>query len=256
MSSPIKGKVHIHLTENESTELDDKGGVKNIGCTGLLSVKNPSTDHRLWNLKMNLDQTPLTNLPKSSQRQTLESGSLWDFQYKVDPIKDPILKLTEIFNTSRERHDINNHFYLNVSDQVSITLTLKNVSDRDIQSIVLQKQIPQYLKELSIEGSSLGTPELDIENKYLTWRIPLLAIEETATLIVVGRADIKDSLVKSGNPVEVTYESDMNSRSKVKPKVEALTDSMSGVEQEEDDTKPGWWNCTVEFDNNSDFELT
>jgi len=50
LSEDAKGKVLVGLVETETTVLDDLGNVKEIKDEGVLTVKNPSESHRLWNL--------------------------------------------------------------------------------------------------------------------------------------------------------------------------------------------------------------
>jgi hypothetical protein len=97
---------------------------------------------------------------------------------------------------------------------------------------------------------------LNLETKVLDWSIDTIPADETAVLVIVGTTDVKNSESKSGNVVDVTYEAYGVQQSAVVPSIESITDTMTGIDQEEDETKPGWWKCAVEFENESDFEVT
>lgn len=248
--------MNIQITETEITDLDDVGIVKAIKNSGVMKVINPSPDHRLWNLKLNLAGTDFTSLKKEAAKETLEPSKEWEFLYDISNTKAPILKLSEVFDTSKNAEGVNHNYTVGNADESTILITLENVSPKPIQNIILTKQIPDYLKSVRIMGNDAGKVDLNLETKALKWEIASLDPTMKVSVKVVGNAEIKDQAIKSGNPIEVTYESDMNQRSAVVPSILTLTDTMSGVEQEEDDNKPGWWNCVVEFSNESDLELT
>jgi hypothetical protein len=257
MSDYESGKIVLEITENEDSQLDDKSEVKSIEGKGLLKVINPSGENRLWNLKLSVDKADFTNLKKEESKEALESKQTWEFPYEISNLKDPILKFTEIIDTSKNEGGINHNFVLKAKDdESSITLILANVSSKPIQNIILKKNIPGYLKELKVEKSTAGDPQLDLDSKELVWKISSLAESSECQLIIVGKPIMDDSTIKSGNSVDITYESVENSRSNIIPSIDALTNTMSGVDKEEDDDKPGGWNCEVEIDNESDFELT
>ena len=259
MAEENKGKIILDVTETEVTELDDKNNVNSIEGTGMLKVINQSEEHRLWNLNLKCDkisEAVSTTLNEASAKESLEPKNSWDFDYKLISMKEPILKLTETFDTSKNEGGVNNNFVLKAPDASIITFVLENKTSKSIQKIVLKKQLPAYLKGLTVGKCSSGSPDLNLDEKTIAWSIPSIPAGEDASLEIEGRCEIDDSAVKSGNAVDITYESDMNTRSGVEPSIEALTDTMTGVDQEEDDSKPGWWNCEIEFENESDFEVT
>src|SRR6056297_2919486 len=84
----------------------------------------------------------------------------------------------------------------------------------------------------------------------------VLKPKEVKEIVIQGEPQIKDSEIKSGNTLEGFYTSSMNQRSSISPSIEALTDTMTGIDKEEDSSQPGKWNCEVEFENESDFDIT
>jgi len=257
MSEEKKEKIIVDIEEHESTKIDGKNNIVEISGKGTLSVKNPSQESRLWNLDLKIDDLDFTNLPAEESNEALEPGSSWDFDYEVENLKEPILQLKEVFDTSKDEEGVNQNFVKLIGkDPASINITLTNVSEKSIQDIELKKVVPAYLTNVKILKTAPGEANFDMDSKNLIWNIKKLGAEKTAELLVEGIPEIKDSSIKSGNEVDVTYTSDMNQRSKIQPSIEALTDTMTGIDKEEDDSKPGWWNCEIEFENESDFEVT
>ncbi len=249
-----KGKVVIDVHEYEDTVLTPSGDVKEIKSKGEIFVINQSSSHRLWDLKLNIGNKDFSNLKGSYAISSIEPGQKWKQDYSFSNVAQPILKLTEIIDTSAKNEDVNTNFAKGMSDICSIKLILENASDKAIQNVALVKEIPEYLKELKIVYTSDGNPALN--GRKLEWNIASLEPEQVSSITIEGRTEVVDSAIKSGNPIEVSYESVMALRSKIAPTIEGLTDIMVGQDKEEDSEKPGVWNCNVEFSNESDFELT
>ncbi len=254
-----KGKIVIDITENISTTLNDKNGVQSITGKGVERVINTSDANRLWNLKLvnkGIKEAVETSLHTDSSKDVLEANKSWDLTYDITNLKEPILKLTEIIDTSRGAEGVNNNFVVNATVDCSIELRLENKATSVVNNVKLVKNIPSYLRNIQVEKCTIGKVDLNMETKVLDWSIDVIRAEETAVLVIVGATDVKNSESKSGNVVDVTYDAYGVQQSAVVPSIESLTDTMTGIDQEEDETKPGWWKCAVEFENESDFEVT
>ncbi len=252
-----KGKIKIKIIEKEKTDLNPSSNVKAVSGAGNLQIINPSESHRLWNLVMNLEDTMMTeNLNKHYKNNALEPNSIWNFDYQIANLKKPILDINEEIDVSRDEEGINHNLVLQAKNNVKIRIVLKNISEAAIQGLEITKELPGYLHEIKIENNNLGMTDLNIDTRMLNWKIPSLSINGEAIIELGARADIFDSNYKSGNDIKVSYKSDMATRSGIIPTVIALTDTMTGVDSDEDDSEPGVWNCQVEFENESDFELT
>ena len=259
MSNEQKGKIIIDITENIDTTLTDQDAVEAISGTGMLKVINPSEENRLWNLKLVNEGTKEaveTNLNEEDSKDLLEAGKTWSIPYEISNLKEPLLKLVETIDTSKDAPGINTNFVVNTVDRASIKLELTNIASSAINNIKVTKNVPEYLGDLRLEVCDVGEGNMNPETKVLEVTIPTLAAEQTATIVVTGQVDVKNSEIKSGNVVDVTYEGHGLQQTVLNPSIEALTDTMTGIENEEDDQKPSWWNCIVEFENESDFEVT
>ncbi|MHA1791223.1 MAG: hypothetical protein ACTSVI_01180 [Promethearchaeota archaeon] len=259
MCADQKGKVLIEIVEEINTVLDHKDEVSSIQGSGVLSIVNTSKEHRLWNVKLSnqgIKEAIETTLPPEASKETIEPGQKWDLSYDISNLKAPLLRFKEVIDTSTNEGGVNTNFVINTPDITSISLILENTSEKPLQRILLKKQIPDYLKEVEIAGCDSGNPKFDIDSKLLTWEVPFLEPKNTVKLEIKSRPEIVDPEPKSGNDVEIVYEAENNKRSYIEPSMEALTETMMGIDQEEDDQKPGWWKCEVEFENESDFEVT
>lgn len=252
-------KIVIDITETITTRLNPDGSTQSTTGMGLLSVNNPSSSNRLWNLKLKnagTSEAVGTTLPQEASKDVLDPGQSWQFDYDISNLKGPLLKVEEIFDTSTTAAEVNDNFVVKSLDHAEITLILTNSASSPASKILLKKTIPGYMKEVAIGESSTGVPAYDINTREFTWEVPVLQGGESASIKIKGRLDMPEPATKSGNPVDITYQYAGIQRSAVSPAIKALTDTMTGVDQEEDGSRPGWWKCVVEFENESEFEVT
>ncbi|MHA1673856.1 MAG: hypothetical protein ACTSYI_09525 [Promethearchaeota archaeon] len=257
MTEKEKGKISIDIQEYEDFILTPDNAVESSTGKGTLNIHNTSEHNRLWNVELTIDELTLaSNLVKINKKDALEPNVIWNFDYQIPNLLKPILRLEEIIDTSLEDEGINHNFTQNANNFVSIQLLLENTTDNPIEKIELVKDIPDYLHELKVSREDIGKNNLDVSTRKLAWSIDSLGPHETAHLEIKGRTEIKDSADKSGNDIKVDYKSFKVSRTGLVPSIRALTDTMTGIDSEEDDSKPGWWNCVLEFENESEYELT
>jgi len=104
--------IIIDITDIEKTKLDEASNLKEISGEGKISIKNPTKKSRLWNLICDLKEIVNTSL----ESRELNIGILNSSQehitsYQINNLKEPSLKILEIFDTERELPDkINNAF--------------------------------------------------------------------------------------------------------------------------------------------------
>jgi hypothetical protein len=146
-----KGKIVIDITENVSTILDDKNAVQSITGKGLEKVINTSGANRLWNLKLvnkGVKEAVETSLRTDTSKDVLEANKSWDLAYDITNLKEPILKLTEIIDTSRGAKGVNNNFVVNATVDCSIELHLMNKATSAVNNVKLAKNMPSPCREM------------------------------------------------------------------------------------------------------------
>ncbi|MHA1822100.1 MAG: hypothetical protein ACTSU2_03095 [Promethearchaeota archaeon] len=248
-------KINIEIIERETTLLKSDNEVKDISSEADLNIINTSEENKIWNLALKIENNDFTDLKKEDKKESLDKNGIWNIKYKVTNLKAPILNVSEIIDTSVEKEGVNNNFVKATKDKASITIELKNVSEKSISNINVEKLIPDFLKQIEVKASG-GNADYNLETHELKWSVPELAPNNSVKVTILATTDLKDSEPKSLNEVKVRYESEDNYRSQIVPHIEANTNTMSGIDQEEDDSEPGKWNCVLEFENESDLELT
>ena len=143
MSENTKKNVIIDLEESEKIQLDGVSKLEKIDVSGKLSVINVSERNRIWNVKVHLgdtrDSTDITD--ESLSGGEIDVSGTWESGYSVET-KAPIVTLTEVFDTCGDVETEEPHWaYVSSKDNpVKITITIKNESDGEIDSIIIQEE--------------------------------------------------------------------------------------------------------------------
>lgn len=250
--------IIVDITENEKTLLDGQLNQKEIKGNGKILIKNPSQKSRLWNLGCDLKEIVNTTI---SSRE-LDVGILNPTQehkseYEVQNLKEPSLKVVDIFDTTTSISDkVNNSFLFETENKCKLKLVLTNPLDIPISNIKVKREIPSFFQEIEILNPNIGVAGIieESELRFLSWDIVSLDGQQKAELELTCTVNLKDSDVKALGTLDVTYLINNYKLTMLNPEVRGLTDSMSGIDRDEG-SQPGMWDCSVEFINESEFQV-
>jgi len=250
--------IIIDIQENERTILDGQLNQKEIKGNGKISIKNPSQKSRLWNLGCDLKEIVNTTI---SSRE-LDVGILnpnkeYTSEYEVQNLKEPSLKVVDIFDTTTSISDkVNNTFLFETENKCKLKLVLTNPLDIPISNIKVKRVLPSFFQKIEISNPNIGVAGIieESELRFLSWDIVSLAGQQRAELELTCTVNLKDSDVKALGTLDVTYLINNYKLTMINPEVRGLTDSMSGIDRDEG-SQPGMWDCSVEFINESEFQV-
>ena len=250
--------IVVDITENEKTLLDGELNLKEITGTGKLLIKNPSQKSRLWNLTCDLKEIVNTTI---SERE-LNAGILnpaQEFveQYEIQNLQESSLKVVETFDTDINTGDkINNAFLFDYDNRCRLKLVLNNPLDNAISNIKLQREIPDFYQEIEVITPKSGVAGIieDSGSRFLNWDIVSLEGHQVAELELLCKVNVSDKEQKALGALNVTYMVNNYKLTMLNPEIRGLTDSMSGIDRDEG-SQPGMWDCTVEFINESEFQV-
>ncbi|MHA1625213.1 MAG: hypothetical protein ACTSWH_08800 [Promethearchaeota archaeon] len=250
--------IIVDITENEKFLLDGSLNLKEITGNGKLVIKNPSQKSRLWNLTCDLKEIVNTTI---SERELnvgiLNPAQEYVEQYEIQNLKEPSLKVVEIFDTDDTTEDkVNNAFLFDYDNKCRLKLILNNPLDLVISNIKLQREIPEFFQEIEIITPKLGVAGLveDSGSHFLNWDVVSLEGHQIAELEVLCKVNVSDKDQKALGALNVAYLVNNYKLTMLNPEIRGLTDSMSGIDRDEG-SQPGMWDCTVEFINESEFQV-
>ncbi len=250
--------IVVDITENERVLLDGSLNLKEITGNGKLIIKNPSQKSRLWNLTCDLKEIVNTTI---SERE-LNAGILspaheYVEQYEIKNLKKPSLNVMETFYTDINNGEkVNNAFLFDYDNRCKLKLTLTNPLDHIISNIKLQREIPVFFQDIDIITPRLGVAGLveDSGLRFLNWDIVSLDGHQVVELEVLCIVNVSDKNQKALGDLNVAYLVNNYKLTLLNPEVRGLTDSLSGIDRDEG-LQPGTWDCTVEFINESEFQV-
>ncbi|MHA1264058.1 MAG: hypothetical protein ACTSRS_02385 [Candidatus Helarchaeota archaeon] len=252
----------IDITEREEAIYQPPGKLRELKVTGNLTVINPSEQHRLWNIMLNLKglETVEGELLPEMKVGELNAGTQWEKKYDVKSGEIPtktLLKITEIIDTYYEKGvETNWALVKNHQMPVSFTISLENTSENNVEEIKLIKDLPAEFGTPIIDTPAQGTAIFDEASRKIIWEgFGLVPGGVQSIVIRVGFKPDRVDPYPSGD-IEVNYIVPGLPRSKLAGTATALSDSMFAIDQGESLDEPGEWDCNAEFENMSDFLVT
>ncbi len=253
MSENTKKNVTIDLVETEKTRLGRTSEFESIDVKGKLSVINVSERSRMWNVKVHLgDSRDSTDIAvEALSGGEIDVGGTWESGYSVT-VEAPIVTLSEVYDTCGDVETEEPHWaYVNSKDNpVKITITIKNETDGEIDSIILNKTIPPELSNIHVVSAKSGSAEFDEGTKQIVWKDFVIYPQEETNLVIGATGQVHDTEPKSAGEIVLTYKGENQQRSVLNPDLTALTEFLMGIETAE--TEPNQWECTLECSNESD----
>ena len=250
--------VIVDITESEHIILDGSSTLKEITGNGKLVVKNPTQRSRLWNMICDVKENVNTSIEtKELSAGTLNPSQEFIKEYEIRDLKEPCLKVEEIFDTERsDPNKVNNTFlYLN-DNKGKLKLILDNPLDVPILEIKVVRDMPDFIQEIELPKPRLGVLSLKVEDgkRILSWEIPSLDLKTKTELEIPFTVNMKERTEQSLGVLNVKYLVNNYKLTMMNPEARGLTDSMSGIDRDESST-PGKWDCNVEFINESEFQV-
>lgn len=245
--------VTIDLEETEKSRFGELSELESAEASGVLGVKNVSDQARIWNVKVNLGDSAAGTTIRDAALTAgeIDAGAKWTTSYGID-VEGPILTLTETYDTCSSVSSESPHWaYVYGKDNpVRITLQLKNETDGQIDSIILNKTIPLELTKVKVESVKSGTAKFDEGTRQVVWKDFVIYPKEQSTLTLSAVGHVDDVSEKNAGEVIISYKSEGQQRSSLNPDMTALTEFLSGIETAE--TEPNHWDCTLECSNETD----
>ena len=250
--------IIVDITDKEYTQLDVNSEIKSIKGDGKVITRNPTQKSSLWDITNDFGEIDNTTLSKKVlEIENLNPGEDHVQDYEIHDLKEPCLKIIEIFDTGIESEGTNNVFLYNNANKCKLTLTFTNQIDKPIAEIKSKREMPSFFTEIDFKPLKIGKSDLAEEDgkRFLIWEIETLGANETAELQLTCTVNMQEKTKQSLGDLKITYSINDNSLTMINPVARGLADSMSGVTRDEG-SNPGTWNCNIEFVNNSEFKVS
>ena len=239
----ILGTIH----EEEKSILNSDGDIIKQKVKGILTVENPSSADRLWDIDIFLDDVGNTNVGgKHLAISELEAGKTHSQNYKVKNARMLVVREKIDTNPSRDQESSLSVARADEASQISIELEIENVSDVELHDVCVSRKIPAELE--------LSASDAEIEEGRLTWNIGSIGAGESRSLSIEANILVSGVEPIYAGKTSATYRSDAALSSMNFRELDAFCRGFSYMVVDEDE-RPDNWKCQAVFENRSSFAV-
>jgi len=241
--------VHASYEFNAEESKEDDRKV-----TGEFKIVNPSEHNRIWDIDLTFKKDKGITLEDSLHVQALNPKEEKIVEYTVDEFQEPPLKIKETISTLNDPNTVSYSLAPKQDNVVLFQLNVSNAEAYPLKSVKIVKQVPEGFKDVKPATPSKGTCEVTDEG--LVWNIEQLEANEQVTMslnmtIIVESAEQK---IHTGT-VKAEYLSDNALSGVTIDNFDAYSDNFVGITTEQEDDDPDKYDCSVTFQNKSDFQM-
>ncbi len=239
----ILGTIH----EEEKSILNSDGDIIKQKVKGILTVENPSSADRLWDIDIFLGDVDNTNVGgKHLAISELEAGKTHSQNYKVKNARMLVVRERIDTNPSRDQERSLSVARADEASHISIELEIENVSDVELHDVCVSRKIPAELE--------LSSSDAEIEEGSLTWNIGSIGAGESRSLSVEANILVAGVEPIYAGKTSATYRSDAALSSMNFRELDAFCRGFSYMVVDEDE-RPDNWKCQAVFENRSSFAV-
>jgi hypothetical protein len=241
-------KLEGTLHEVETATLSSDGTVVKQKIQGTLTVNNPSSEDRIYDIDVLLDNAESTDIGGDQiSVDELEAGKNYVKKYSVSNAQ--MLILRESLDTNPAR---NNERSLSIAlseepGVVALILEVENVSSVHLNNVNVTRDIPDCLAFTHTAGSA-------IEDGRLNWAVGTLQPGEKQVLSIEGEIQVTSTETTKAGIAQATYEADSTLSNLAFRDLDAFCRGFTYMRVREDE-RPDNWICQTIFENRSSFAV-
>ncbi len=145
-------------------------------------------------------------------------------------IPGTVLNVTPVHNVEISKVGVSNNATSNaqaqVGDQITYTITVKNIGNKDLTNLTVNDAIPANLT-ITNNGGGLVT------GNTIAFAIPTLAVDDEVTFTIVATVDDVVGITQIENSATVTYRNEANSGDKIETATHIMLTSCTPIQANE-----------------------
>ncbi len=239
-------KIYASLNETEDALLSCDGDIVKQNVKGVMTLHNPSSEDRLWDIDVFLSGTESTDFSNAHMPvDELEPDSDHSVDYKVKGARMLVIRERIDTNPSRSQERSLSVSHDSEATAIALELEVENVSSVQVDDVEVTRDVPDAI-EITTGG--------DVEDGVLTWKVGTLQAGETRTLTCEANVLVQDIKPVNAGVTKATYSSDATLSSVHFTEVDAFCRGFSYMVVDEDE-RPDNWRCQAVFENRSSFAV-
>ena len=241
-------KLEGTLHEIETTTLSSDGAVVKQKIQGTLTVNNPSSEDRIYDIDVLLDNADSTDIGGDQiSVDELEAGKNYVKKYSVSDAQMLILREALDTNPARDNERSLSIALSEDAGTVALTIEVENVSGVQLNNVHVTRNIPDCL---TFNHSGAST----IESGTLSWAVGSLNPGEKQALAIEGEILVTETQTINAGISEATYEADSTLSNLAFRDLDAFCRGFTYMRVREDE-RPDNWICQTIFENRSSFAV-
>ena len=241
-------KLEGTLHEVESTTLNADGVIIKQSVKGTLTVNNPSSDDRIYDIDVLLDNIDATDIGgEHVSVDELEPSKSHTMAYKVSGKQ--LMTLRERLDTNPSRSQERSLSVAISEDpgEIALELEVENVSNVDLQDVVVTRPLAGEMHFDMASGAEL-------DDGAVVWTVGRLSAGETQTLSLTGTIAVSTTKAIKAGKASATYRADATLSSMSFRELDAFCRGFTYMRVREDE-RPDNWLCRAIFENRSSFAV-
>jgi hypothetical protein len=135
---------------------------------------------------------------------------------------------------------------------VTFAIAIRSLFEAPVSNVKVVKTVPDVFTNIIINDTTVGMAEL--EGNQVIWNIDELTPETTGLLKFSGSIYVSDIVARKTGLIEITYDAASSFAEGLGiEKFDAYTRNRFYIDTIEKDDSPGIWDCSLVFENNSEF---
>ncbi len=254
---------------------------KSVDGYGSIAISNNSSKDRIWDAKLWVSGSKYNDIESEMNTHLgiLEPESRKNIRYEIINTEDlsDLLKITEdieisndqieiMSNYDKDSEDIENNelsnkgkkrflLLLGQENTIKYSISLENTSSYILEDIKFKKYYSKHLYD--IEFQSDVRKNVKVQKDHLEWTFKELKPSENIQITIFSKIlPRKSETIRTGN-IELSYILRNNTVSELNiTNFSAYSHAMHSIEKTEQESEPNNWECSLKFENHSDFLMT
>ena len=193
-------KLEGSLHEIETATLTADGEIVKQTVKGTLTINNPSSDDRIYDIDVILDNADSTDIGGDHVSvDELEAGKNYSMKYKVEGMRMMALRERLDTNPARSQERSLSVAHGEEGGPIALEIEVENMSSVLLENVEVKRPVPS---EITFDNTGSAT----MEGNELTWSVGSLAAGEKQVLSIEGKIVVSGTkTIKAGSCICKLY---------------------------------------------------
>jgi len=241
-------KLEGSLHEVENATLTADGEIVKQTVKGTLTINNPSSDDRIYDIDVILDNADSTDIGGDHVSvDELEAGKNYSMKYKVEGKRMMALRERLDTNPARSQERSLSVSYGEEGGPIALEIEVENLSTVTLENVEVKRPVPS---EITFENTGTAT----MESNELNWSVGTLSAGEKQVLSIEGKIVVSGTKTIKAGSASATYTAQSTLSNLNFKELDAFCRGFTYMRVREDE-RPDNWICKTIFENRSSFAV-